>query len=286
MLIDYHMHLVDDYFTERCPYTVERVEEYVRAAEAAGVDEIGITDHCHRFVEFSPLFEPIYKGPRAGDAEVAWLRDNLYEPLDRYVEALVLAQQRGFPVKIGLEVDWFPGAEDAIRDILAPYPWDYVLGSVHFLGDWPIDVSADYGWPEADVDAVYARYFNELAAAAASGLYDVLAHPDLVKKFGHRAAEVLPLYELVVDAAAEGDVALEISTAGLRYPVAELYPAEEILTLAAARGVAITFGSDAHSPDVVGYELDQAVTAAAEAGFTHITTYKKRQREHAPLPQL
>lgn len=280
------MHLVDDYYTGRCPYTVERVEEYVKAAEAAGVDEIGVSDHCHRFVEFTPLFEPIYKGSKSGDPEVAWLRDNLYEPLDRYVEALVLAQQRGLPVKIGLEVDWFPGAEDALRDILAPYPWDYVLGSVHFLGDWPIDVSADYGWPDADVEEVYTRYFNELAAAAASGLYDVLAHPDLVKKFGYRAEEVLPLYELAVDAAAQADVALEISTAGLRYPVGQMYPAKEMLDLAAARGLAITFGSDAHSPDVVGRDFHRAVVAAADAGFTRVAVYKKRQREYVPLPQL
>lgn len=284
--MDYHMHLVDDFHTGPCPYALERIQEYVRAAEAAGVDEIGITDHCHRFVEFTPLFEPIFKGPRKDDAGVAWLRANLYEPLDRYVEALVRAQQRGLPVKIGLEVDWFPGFEDFIREVLAPYPWDYVLGSVHFLGDWPIDVSAEYGWPEADVDAVYERYFRELAAAARSGLFDVLAHPDLVKKFGYRAGDVEGLYELAVAAAAEADVALEISTAGLRYPAEELYPAKPMLELAAARDLAVTFGSDAHAPELVGRDLDKAAAAAADAGLTKLAVYKKRQRTHVPLPQV
>lgn len=285
-MIDYHMHLVDDYYTDRCPYTLQRVEEYVRAADQAGVDEIGITDHCHRFVEFTPLFQPICDGPRGRDEEVAWLRDNLYEPLDRYVEALVRAQQRGWPVKIGLEVDWFPGAEDTIRSVLEPYPWDYILGSVHFLGDWPVDVSADYGWPELDVDAVYTEYFTELAAAAKSGLYDVLAHPDLVKKFGHRAEEPDAHYEKVVTAMAEAGVAMEISTAGLHYPVEELYPDRRMMELAAARGVPVTFGSDAHHPDAVGRDFPTAVAAAERAGLSHLATYKKRQRNLVPLPSM
>lgn len=280
------MHLVDDYFLDRCPYTIERIEQYVRAADARGVDEIGISDHCHRFVEFTPLFQPIYAGPRGNDGAVSWLKDNLYEPLDRYVEALVRAQQRGWPVKIGLEVDWLPGAEETIRTILAPYPWDYVLGSIHFLGDWPIDVSADYGWPEMDVDQVYADYFTALRAAAESGIYDVLAHPDLVKKFGHRSEHAALHYEQTVEAVAESGVALEISTAGLRYPVGELYPAKSLLELAAARGVPITFGSDAHDPDTIGQDLSLAVAAAHEAGFTHFATYTKRQRNTVPLPSV
>lgn len=278
------MHLVDDYFTERCPYTVQRIEEYVRAADAAGVDEIGVTDHCHRFVEFTPLFRPIYEGPRGRDEAVAWLRDNLYEPLDRYVEALVRAQQRGWPVKIGLEVDWFPGAEDTIRSILEPYPWDYILGSVHFLGHWPIDVSAEYGWPEMNVDEVYAEYFAQLQAAAGSGLYDVMAHPDLVKKFGHRVDDAHTLYETTVSVLAEAGVAMEISTAGLRYPAGELYPASAMLELAASRGVPVTIGSDAHDPDTVGQNFGQALAAAHEAGLAHLAVYEKRQRTLVPLP--
>lgn len=285
MIIDYHMHLVDDFHTGPCPYTLERVEEYVRAAEAAGVDEIGVTDHCHRFVEFTPLFEPILKGPRRNDEGVAWLQHNLYESLDRYVEALVRAQQRGLPVKIGLEVDWFSGAADLVREVLAPYPWDYILGSVHFLDGWPIDVSAQYGWPDMDVETVYERYFRELAAAASSGLFDVLAHPDLVKKFGHRSARAEELYDLVVGAAAEADVAVEINTAGLRYPVGELYPAPSLLERAAAHSLAVTFGSDAHGPERIGSQFHRARAAAAAAGITHLAVYKQRQRTLVPLPR-
>lgn len=284
MFVDYHMHLIDDYHTNPCPYTPERVAEYVQAAERRGVVEIGVTDHCHRFVEFRELFRPVYDGPRKHHPEVNWLKDNLYEHLDRYFEALVIARQRGLPVKIGLEVDWFPGAEDEIRDILRPYPLDYVLGSVHFLNDWPIDVSADYGWPERDVEATYAEYFAALQQAAASGLYDVLAHPDLVKKFGHRIEDASEHYEATIAAVVRAGVALEISTAGLHYPVGELYPAQPLLQLAARHDVPITLASDAHDPAAVGRSMEQAVAAARAAGFDRMATFTARNRQLVPLP--
>lgn len=284
MLIDYHMHLVDDYFIGPCPYTPERVAQYVDAAQRNGIAEIGVTDHCYRFAQFKRLFQPIYGGPRGDHPEVSWLKDNLNESLDRYVEALVIARQRGLPVKIGLEVDWLPGREEEIREILSPYPFDYILGSVHFIDDWPVDVSAEYGWPELNVEHIYARYFSELQQAARSGLYDVLAHPDLIKKFGHRIEDPQKHYEDVVKAVVEADVALEISTAGLHYPVAELYPAEGFLHLAARRGVPITLASDAHYPEHVGRSFDEAVAAARRAGYTHVATFTARKRSAVPLP--
>lgn len=288
MLVDYHTHLVDDYHLGPCPYTVDQVARYVQAANERGVAEIGVTDHCHRFTEFRELFRPIYEGPRRNDPEVAWLGDNLYEPLDKYFEALVLAQQRGLSVKIGLEVDWFsyPGSDgiaDAIREILAPYPLDYVLGSVHFLDDWPVDVSATYGWPQLDLEVIYARYFAELQAAARSGLYDILAHPDLIKKFGHRIDDPMAHYEATIEALIASDIAFEISTAGLHYAVGELYPAQPFLELAAQRGVPITLASDAHHSENVGRDLDKAVQAALAAGYEQLATFAARRRTTLPL---
>lgn len=280
------MHLERDEMTGPCQYTVDRIEEYVRVAESRGMVEIGISEHCHRFVEFRELFQPIMHAPGADHPGVAWLRDNFYERLERYVEAVMQAKQRGLPVKLGLEVDWFPGAEAALREILAPYPWDYLIGSVHFLDGWPIDVSADYGWPERDVVAVYQGYFTTLADAARSGLFDTLAHPDLVKKFGHRlddAVALSDLYRLVVDAAAQSGTALEISTAGLRYPARELYPAPAFLELAAHAGLAVTFGSDAHEPGIVGQNVELAAEAARAAGCHQLARFTRRRRELIPL---
>jgi len=283
LLIDYHMHLVDDAFTGPCPYTVARIEEYVRAAEERGVTEIGISEHCHRFREFRELFRPVSEGPGANHGAVAWLRDFFYEPLERYVEAVAAARARGLPVKLGLEVDWFPGAEDALAAILEPYPWDYVLGSVHFLDGWPIDVTPDYGWPERDVAATYRAYFAALAEAAESGLFDILAHPDLVKKFGHRIEDATDHYRQVVDAAGRAGVALEVSTAGLRVPARELYPAPAFLQLAARAGLAVTFGSDAHRPADVGRDLDHALQAARDAGCAHLARFTGRRQELVAL---
>lgn len=288
-LADLHMHLVDDYHLGPCPYTPERVEEYVRAAEGRGLAEIGVTDHCHRFAEFRELFRPVYEGKRRGHPAVAWLQDNLYEPLDRYFEALVLAKQRGLPVKIGLEVDWFShaaarGAEEEIRAILAPYPLDYVLGSVHFLDDWPVDVSADYGWDERTLEETYALYFSALRDAAASGLYDVLAHPDLVKKFGFRIQDPTPHYDATLDAVERAGIALEVSTAGLHYPAGELYPAPEFLERALGRGIPVTFASDAHRPEDVGRDFASAVEAVRAAGGENFSTFVARRREARPLP--
>jgi len=286
VLIDYHLHLERDEFTGPCPYTVDRIEEYVRAAESRGVAEIGISEHCHRFAEFRDLFRPIFEAPEADHPAVAWLRDNFSETLDRYVEAVEQAKQRGLPVKLGLEVDWLPGAEAGLREILAPYPWDYLIGSVHYLDGWPIDVTPDYGWPERDVAEVYRAYFTTLGDAARSGLFDILAHPDLVKKFGHRVddpAGLHRLYQLVVDAACQSGTAIEISTAGLRYPAKELYPAPAFLELAAQAGLAVTFASDAHDPAIVGYDLERAAGAARTAGCRHLARFTRRRRELIPI---
>ncbi|MBO8142359.1 MAG: histidinol-phosphatase HisJ family protein [Firmicutes bacterium] len=283
MLVDYHMHLERDTHTGPCPYKISRIEEYVRAAERRGLHEIGITEHCHRFREFREIFRPIFDGPRRADPEVAWLSREFGEFLERYVEVLIEAQERGLPVKVGLEVDWIPGAEDVIRDILKPYPWDYIVGSVHFLGDWPIDVSSEYGWPQANPEDAYRAYFAALASAADSGLFDVLAHPDLIKKFGHRVANPEPYYRQAVAAAAASGVALEVSTAGWRVAARELYPAPEFLALAHKAGLAITLASDAHDPADVGRDVAEAAERARQAGFAELAVFSRRRRQTAPL---
>lgn len=284
MLADYHMHLIHDGHDEKCPYTLERIEEYLRAAESRGIGEIGITDHCYRFREFRPVMEHLITGEGTYEAVTEWMTKHFYEPLDEYVEVLVRAKQRGWPVKVALEVDFIPGMEGAIREILGIYPWDYLLGSVHFIGKWGIDISPDSGWPERDVDKVYEEYFGLLVQAAGTGLYDVLAHPDLVKKFGHRPTRSpLPLYEKLVDAVAKADIAIELSTAGLRRGESELYPAPELLELCAAKGIPITLGSDAHYPEHIGADFSRALDECERVGYAHFTRFEERNRTPEPL---
>lgn len=284
MLVDYHMHLIHDYHEEKCPYTLDRVAEYLRAAERNGIEEIGVTDHCDRFREFLPMMQHLFTGDGVYEAVAGWLSKRFYEPLDEYVEVLFRAQQRGWPVKIALEVDFIPGAEDAMREVLAPYPWDYLIGSVHFIGKWGIDISPDSGWPEKDVDEVYEAYFGLLTQAAKSGLFDTLAHPDLVKKFGHRPKQdPEKWYVQVVEAASAAGVALEVSTAGLRRGESELYPAQPFLERIGEKGVPITLASDAHYPEHIGADFETSLRRCEEAGITSFTRFTRRVKEAVPF---
>jgi histidinol-phosphatase (PHP family) len=200
--------------------------------------------------------------------------------LEPYIDAIVQARERGLPVKLGLEVDYVPGRENETRELLAPYPWDYLLGSVHYIDGLGVD-----GEPRlldaVGVEEAWMRYFDTLAAAASSGLFDSLSHPDLVKIFGERAASFD--YAPVADAIAAGGVAVEVSTAGLRKPVGELYPHPEFLAACRGRGVPVTLGSDAHSPDVVGRDFDRARELMRSAGYETVTIFERRQARQEPL---
>src|SRR5919109_5227327 len=213
------------------------VDPFVQAARAAGIDEIGFTEHVYYFRQTRSLWTVPYQTERC-----------VYD-LERYVEAIVQARERGLPVKLGLEVDYVPGKEDETRNILAPYPWDYLLGSVHFIDGLGVD-----GEPRlldaVGVEEAWRRYFDALTHAARSGLFDSLSHPDLVKIFGRRARSFD--YGPVAQAIEEAGIAVEVSTAGLRRPVGELYPHPDFLHACAERGVPVTLGSDAHTPDLVG----------------------------------
>jgi histidinol-phosphatase (PHP family) len=200
--------------------------------------------------------------------------------LDTYVDAVVHARERGLPVKLGLEVDYVPGREDEMRALLAPYPWDYLLGSVHFIDGLGVD-----GEPrlvdEVGVENAWHRYFETLACAARSGLFDSLSHPDVIKIFGDRVEGFD--YAEIADAIAESGVAVEVSTAGLRKPVGELYPHPDFLVACRERGIPVTTGSDAHSPDVVGRDFDRARELLRSAGYETVTVFERRKARQEPF---
>jgi histidinol-phosphatase (PHP family) len=244
------------------------VEPFVEAARAAGVDEIGFTEHVYYFRPTRSLWTVPYQAERC-----------VYE-FEPYVQAVVEARDRGLPVKLGLEVDYVPGREPETRELLAPYPWDYLLGSIHFVDGLGVD-----GEPRlldaVGVDQAWRMYFDTLIAAARSRLFDSLSHPDLVKLFGIRPEEFD--YEPVADAIAEAGIAVEVSTAGLRRPVGELYPHPDLLAACRARGVPVTLASDAHDPSVVGRDFDRACDLLRSAGYDTITIFEQRQARQEPL---
>jgi histidinol-phosphatase (PHP family) len=180
------------------------------------------------------------------------------------------AKRRGLPVKLGLEVDYVGERQDELAALLEAHPWDYLLGSVHWIDGQGVDQLPGI-WAHAAVDEVWRRYFAALLELASSGHVDVLAHPDLAKIFGNRPdrIEYPPL----------DGVALEISTAGLRKPVGELYPAAAML----ASRPAITLASDAHVPADVGRDLDRAVAHARAAGYETVTVFEGREARQEPL---
>jgi histidinol-phosphatase (PHP family) len=263
VIVDYHMHLRAP--DETLDHSLEAVEQFVEAAAARGVDEIGFSEHVYYFQETRPLWTVPYHVERCR------------YPLEPYVDAVVAAKRQGMPVKLGLEVDYAPGREQETRELLEPYPWDYLIGSIHFVGAHGIDGEPNLV-AEVGVEEAWRRYYDMLGQAARSGLFDTLAHPDLVKMFG----DEIPWDWGAVAGAVDG-VCLEVSSAGLHKPHGKLYPNPELLAQARRRGVRITLASDAHVPQNVGRDLDRAIDHAREAGYDTVTVFDEREARQEPL---
>jgi histidinol-phosphatase (PHP family) len=266
VIVDYHMHLRNG--REEIAHDAGSIEPFVDTARRAGVDEIGFTEHVYYFTQTRSLWTVPYQIERCS-----------YD-LDAYVDAVLQAKARGLPVKLGLEVDYVPGREDETQGLLEPYPWDYLLGSVHYVDGLGVD-----GEPrlvdDVGVEETWRRYFETLADAARSGVFDSLSHPDLVKIFGERV-EAFD-YSPVIEAIAESGVAVEVSTAGLRKPVRELYPHPDFLAACRERGIPVTLASDAHTPDLVGRDFDRARELLRSAGYETITVFDRRRARQEPI---
>jgi histidinol-phosphatase (PHP family) len=272
MIVDYHMHLRDSENGDPGAYSADRAEGYVEQARRAGVDEIGFSDHVFYFRQLRELWE------------IPWLSERGVDDLDDYVAAVTEAKSRGLPVKLGLEVDYFPGIEAQLAEILGAYAWDYLLGSVHFVDGFQVD-SRPGLVDKLPAGEAWRRYFVWLRNAARSGLFDSLSHPDLVKIFGVRASdeETHYLHVETADAIEAAGVCVEVSAAGLHKPVGELYPDRPFLEACHERGVPITLASDAHKPANVGRDLDKAVALAREVGYETVTVFDGRKRRQEPL---
>jgi histidinol-phosphatase (PHP family) len=193
----------------------------------------------------------------------------------------------GHEVKLGLEVDYIAGREEQIAILIDGRPWDYVIGSVHFISGRAVDHEGYDAWLRSDTDTVWSEYFRALGEAAATGLFDILAHPDLVKVWG--AGRPLPerdlraFYELAIEEIERADIAIEVSTAGLRKPVGEIYPSPELLEMCLAAGKPVALSSDAHLPEQLGFGYESAVDFLRGAGVTTTSVFTGRRRSEAEL---
>jgi histidinol-phosphatase (PHP family) len=259
---DYHMH------TPLCRHATGEPVDYAKRALAVGLTEIGFSDH-------SPM--------RQDDFDDWRMR---FDQLDEYV-GKVRKAQKDFPqltIRLALEVDYLPGQEDWIRALAARHPWDYFIGSVHYVSEtWAIDDPRKLSeWKHRDSFEVWSVYFDWLTQAAETGFFEIIGHVDLPKKFGHRPNhDCTPLYEKFLAAASKRNSAIELNTAGLRKDCKEIYPGREILQLAFQKGVPITFGSDAHAPEEVGMNFAEAIQLAREVGYKESFRFAQRQRQSA-----
>ena len=266
MLVDYHTHHY------RCGHAQRQLAEYIEAAIAKGLTEIGLSDHS-----------PIY---HFGDNPHPFPKTAMHQDeLERYVQEMVELKERyagRITVRLGIESDYILGWDEHYRELWRRYPLDYVIGSVHWLGRWNIfSKSLPEGKSRAEV---VEEYLRTTQAAAKSGIYQIIGHLDCLKTVGHMESGLTPLVKETIDVLAEAGVAIELNTSGWRKVCNDCYPNRELLRYAAERGVPVTLGSDAHSPDLVAADFDRALAELRATGYTHIAVFADRQRRLVPIP--
>ncbi len=260
-MIDYHLH------TSRCCHAEGTPAEYLARAETIGLQEIGFADHF-------PLGLLDYT-PRV---QVTMLPDEL----DSYIEDIedLKAASRIVSIKTGIEVDYLPGTEKKLEQLLTKHNFDYVIGSIHFLDGWDFTHPVyAVSYQERDLDALYETYFELVWSACRSGYFDIIGHIDVIKKFGFRPRGAIDHYlQETARVLAETDTSFELNTAGRDAPVGEFYPDRRLLEEALAQGVSITAGSDAHGPGQVGRYFDEAEKLLREVGYGELATFTKRKK--------
>ena len=275
MLTDYHVHLRPDDLADTPAeqfFTPGNAERYREAAADRGIEELGVSEHVYRFEQALDVWDHEF-----------W-RECATDDLDAYCQFV----GEETDLKLGIEADFVPGREDRMAALLDGRGWDYVIGSVHFLGETSVDYDRYDVWTTGDSpDRVWRKYFEWLGEAAMSGLYDVLAHPDLVKHWGRERPwperDLRYYYEIAMEGIAESGIAVELSTAGLRKPVGEIYPSRAFLEMVLDAGNPIALSSDAHVPEQVGSGYDRALELLDSLGVTELAVFERRARRLEPI---
>ena len=275
MLTDYHVHLRPDEVADTPAgqfFTAANAERYRETAADRGIAELGVAEHVYRFTRALDVWDHEF-----------W-RHCARDDLDDYC-AFVREET---DLRLGIEADFVPGREDRMAALLDGRDFDYVVGSVHFLGDTAVDYDRYDVWTTGESpDRVWRRYFEWLGEAAMSGLFDILAHPDLVKHWGRERPwperDPRYYYEIAMEGIAESGIAVEVSTAGLRKPVGEIYPARAFLEMVVDAGNPIALSSDAHVPEQLGFGYDQALELLDGLGVGELSVFERRARRLEPI---
>jgi histidinol-phosphatase (PHP family) len=273
VLTDYHLHLRPDELdaTAAEHFTPANVERYREVASERGIAELGVSEHIHRFRQALAVWQHPF-----------W-RENAIDDLDDYCRFV----REDTDLRLGIEVDFVPGREDRTANLLQARDFDYVVGSVHFLRDEALDMEAYSVWATRGAEEIWRRYFRTLGEAARSGLFDILAHPDLVKVWGptrpRPEGDLRHYYELAIEGIAESGIAVEVSTAGLRKHARELYPAPAFLEMCVQAGAPVALSSDAHRPQDVGADYERALELLERVGVGELCVFERRTRRLEPI---
>jgi histidinol-phosphatase (PHP family) len=278
MLTDYHVHLrTDDPEASAAEhFSSANVERYREVASERGIAELGVSEHIYRFRQALDVWQHPF-----------WTR-YAKDDLDEYC-AFVREET---DLRLGIEADFVPGGEDRMANLLEARDFDYVIGSVHFLREGAVDMDDYSVWDSGptrprSAEQVWRRYFQTIGESARSGLFDVVAHPDLVKYWGDGArrpeGDLRRYYELAIDGIAESGIAVEVSTAGLRKPAGELYPAPAFLQMALDAGARVSLSSDAHRPQDVGADYERALAVLEQLGVRELCVFDRRSCRVEPI---
>lgn len=254
--------------TTRCNHATGTMEEYVEQAIARGIGEIGFSEHM-----------PVMPEPRLAMsyAQLPGYLDEVKQLQDRYADRIV--------IRLGAEMDIANERADEIREIISRSGFDYVIGSIHYLDDWPFDQEPYRDrFSTSSLEDLYGHFFDTVIAAAESGLYDIAGHIDNLKRMGWPPPnDLTSYYHRLAAAFKTGDVTVELNTSGWDHPIGEPYPSPALLCVLAGHGVPVTTGSDAHAPEQVGRHFDRAAVLLDTAGYSHISRFENRRRTETPI---
>jgi histidinol-phosphatase (PHP family) len=278
-MVDYHIH------TKLCKHAKGEIEDYVKKAIEKNLTEIGISDHM-------PLsYDPEHR--------MGLLEFKIYK---NWFESAVEKFSGKIKLRFGIEAEFIEDEINFIKEFIMRGDFDYVIGSVHFLEEWveiPVEPygseyvlkywniashTEEWKWKGKDVDVVYEDYYHTVKKLVKSGLFDIVGHFDLIKKFGHRANKNFDeLISEILKLIKENDLCIEINTSGLRQKINEIYPSEKILKMIHDYKIPLTLGSDAHTPDDVGRDFDIALALIERYGDGKISIFEKRRRSEIKI---
>ncbi|CUT04367.1 histidinol-phosphatase HisJ [Candidatus Chrysopegis kryptomonas] len=280
-MVDYHTH------TKLCKHAKGEIEDYVKKAIEKNLTEIGISDHMPLPYKFDPEHR---------------MELNEFKIYKDWFESAVEKFGGKIKLRFGIEAEFIEDEIDFVKDFIKRGDFDYVIGSVHFLNDWVENLGEPYGtdyileywniashkeewrWNGKDVDVVYENYYHTMKELVKSGLFDIVGHFDLIKKFGHRANKNFDeLISEILKLIKKNDLCIEINTSGLRQKINEIYPSEKILKMIHDYKIPLTLGSDAHTPDDVGRDFDIALALIERYGDGKISIFEKRRRSEIKI---